>query len=115
VTGTLIGVLFFKFLETQTWLGQFRQAVPGIIVLYVLIAFPGGIGEVVYKLRDRLLRVVAARRGLVVPSLLADKRQAGAAAAEDQDDLLTAIAAGETGPNGSDGAAAEPVPQGTRS
>ncbi|HEX5267833.1 MAG TPA: ABC transporter permease [Acidimicrobiales bacterium] len=115
VTGTLIGVLFFKFLETQTWLGQFRQAVPGIIVLYVLIAFPGGIGEVVYKLRDRLLRVVAARRGLVVPSLLADKRQAGAAAAEDQDDLLTAIAAGETGPNGSDGAAAEPVAQGTRS
>jgi hypothetical protein len=114
VTGTLIGVLFFKFLETQTWLGQFRQAVPGIIVLYVLIAFPGGIGEVVYKLRDRLLRVVAARRGLVVPSLLADKRQ-GAASADEQDDLLTAIAAGRTEGNGSGPAAfEEPVAQEAR-
>ena len=114
VTGTLIGVLFFKFLETQTWLGQFRQAVPGIIVLYVLIAFPGGIGEVVYKLRDRLLRVVAARRGLIVPSLLADKRQGGAAG-EDQDDLLTAIASGRAGGNGNGPAAfEEPVPEETR-
>lgn len=115
VTGTLIGVLFFKFLETQTWLGQFRQAVPGIIVLYVLIAFPGGIGEVVYKVRDRLLRVVAARRGLIVPSLLADKRQ-GAANAEEQVDLLTAIAAGRTDGNGSGPAAfEEPVAQESRS
>jgi len=49
----------------------------GIVVL--LMFFPGGLGDIVYRGRDALLRILAARRGLVVPSLLADKRTAGAA------------------------------------
>lgn len=110
VTGALTGVLFFKFLETQTWLGQFRVAVSGVIALYVLIAFPGGIGQALYNLRDRALRVVADRRGLLVPTLLADRRQDGAAA-PGQGDLLSAIADGSA--NGSAGAEARP-PAGAR-
>ncbi|HET9731127.1 MAG TPA: ABC transporter permease [Acidimicrobiales bacterium] len=91
VGGMLIGVLFFKFLETQTWLGSYRVAVDGIIALYVLIAFPGGIGQAVYNVRDRMLRLVAARRGLVVPSLVADKRQLEDSGAPGEEDLLASL------------------------
>jgi hypothetical protein len=36
--------------------------------------FPGGLGELVYRGRDLLLRAVADRRGIRVPSLIADDR-----------------------------------------
>src|SRR5205823_3891633 len=39
----------------------------GLLVL--LMIAPGGLGELFYALRDRLLRLLAARRGLSVPSL----------------------------------------------
>ena len=35
--------------------------------------FPGGLGDLVYRGRDAALRFIATRRGLVVPSLLADR------------------------------------------
>ena len=60
------------------------------------LRLPRGLGQVVYNLRDRLLRMVADRRGLVVPSLLADKRQGGAGPSE-QEDLLAAMVAGGNG------------------
>jgi hypothetical protein len=41
-------------------------------VLLVLLILPGGLGDLVYRLRDGWLRWVAARRGIIVPSLLAD-------------------------------------------
>jgi len=37
---------------------------------------PGGLGEAVFRARDTLLRAIAKRKGLVVPSLLADVRVA---------------------------------------
>jgi branched-chain amino acid transport system permease protein len=90
VAGVIIGVLFFKYLESITALGQFHQVVSGVVALYVLSAVPGGLGQLVYDIRDRILRVVANRRGIVVPSLVADKRQK----AGQQDDLLATLAAG---------------------
>jgi branched-chain amino acid transport system permease protein len=42
----------------------------GIVVL--LMFLPGGLGEIVFRARDRVLRLIADRRGLVVPSLNAD-------------------------------------------
>jgi branched-chain amino acid transport system permease protein len=36
---------------------------------------PGGLGDVVFRVRDAALRWVASRRGLMVPSLVADTRQ----------------------------------------
>jgi branched-chain amino acid transport system permease protein len=43
-------------------------------VLVVLLVLPGGLAGLVYRLRDRWLRWVAARHDLVVPSLIADVR-----------------------------------------
>ncbi len=43
-------------------------------VLAVLLLLPGGLADVAYRLRDRVLRAWAARRGLHVPSLVADRR-----------------------------------------
>lgn len=73
LTGAITGVLFFRFLETQTWLEEFRQGVTGAGLLFVLYFFPGGIGQLIQSTRDRILKVIAARRGILVPSLLADK------------------------------------------
>lgn len=42
----------------------------GIVAL--LMFLPGGLGELVFRTRDWLLRLVADRRGLIVPSLNAD-------------------------------------------
>ena len=43
-------------------------------VLGVLLVLPGGLAELVYRLRDAVLRRFAAVRGIHVPSLVADRR-----------------------------------------
>lgn len=50
----------------------------GLGLLLLLLVMPGGLAEGAYRLRDSLLRRVAARRGLHVPSLVADSRVAAA-------------------------------------
>ena len=79
VTGVLIGVLFFKYLESITALGQVHELISGAALLWVLSVVPGGLGQVAYSLRDRVLRAVADRRRLLVPSLVADRRVEGTA------------------------------------
>jgi branched-chain amino acid transport system permease protein len=78
--GAIIGVALIE------GLGYFKSVFPETIRLYitfftgpiglifVLLALPGGLAEAIYKVRDRLLREVATRRGIMVPSLLADGR-----------------------------------------
>jgi hypothetical protein len=51
-------------------------------VLLVLMIIPGGIGDVLFRVRDAGLRWIANRRGLVVPSLVADARQPDTTRAE---------------------------------
>jgi hypothetical protein len=43
-------------------------------MVVLLMVVPGGLGQVAYGWRDGLLRWFAKRRGLVVPSLVADVR-----------------------------------------
>jgi branched-chain amino acid transport system permease protein len=74
ITGALIGVLLFKYLETLTWLGDLRLALNGAGLLVVLYLLPGGLGQLLFGFRDRILRRIADRRGILVPSLVADKR-----------------------------------------
>jgi branched-chain amino acid transport system permease protein len=72
--GAIIGVLIFRWLETITALGDLRLLITGTGLLVVLYALPGGFGQVLLNARDRYLRWVANRRGILVPTLVADKR-----------------------------------------
>jgi branched-chain amino acid transport system permease protein len=99
ITGTLIGVLLFKYLETLTWLGDLRLALNGAGLLVVLYLLPGGLGQIVYSLRDRYLRRVADRHDVLVPSLVADRRvEEGDDTAADEVDLLRGALASEPAP-----------------
>jgi branched-chain amino acid transport system permease protein len=72
VAGVLCGAVYFTWLNYFVRLAYLRLLISGAGLLLVLLLLPGGLGDVIYRLRDRFLRVVAARRGLVVPSLIAD-------------------------------------------
>ncbi len=71
--GAVIGALFLyggRWFLPPDW-----QLLPSAVgVLVVLTFLPGGLGELVNRGRDAVLRKVADRRGLVVPSLVADVR-----------------------------------------
>jgi branched-chain amino acid transport system permease protein len=80
--GAILGVLVFRWLETITALGDLRLLITGTGLLVVLYALPGGFGQLMLNLRDRYLRWVANRHGILVPTLVADKR------ADEGDDAL---------------------------
>jgi branched-chain amino acid transport system permease protein len=111
VTGALIGVLSFKYLESITALGQVHELISGAALLWVLSVLPGGLGQLVYSIRDRALRAVADRRGLLVPSLVADKRRPGGPdRSPDEEGLLVgALGGARPGANGR-GESESPVP-----
>ena len=98
LSGALMGVLLFRFIETLTFLGDvpllgnIRPLLTGGMLLVVLLVVPGGFGQMVFNLRDRYLRWVADRRGVLVPSLVADKRDTGGAGRDEG--LLTAALGG---------------------
>jgi branched-chain amino acid transport system permease protein len=100
ITGALIGVLLFKYLETLTFLGDLRLALNGAGLLVVLYLLPGGLGQIVYSLRDRYLVRVAERREILVPSLVADRRTEEGGRAADEVDLLRGALAVEPEPVG---------------
>ena len=74
LSGAIVGVLIFRWLETITALGDLRLLITGTGLLVVLYALPGGFGQVMLGVRDRYLRWVANRRDILVPTLVADKR-----------------------------------------
>jgi branched-chain amino acid transport system permease protein len=82
--GAALGAIYLRggdwFLPGPRW----QQLASALGVLLVLLVLPGGLGDLVYRLRDGWLRWVARRRGLVVPSLLADV----AVPAEEADHVL---------------------------
>jgi branched-chain amino acid transport system permease protein len=80
VPGAILGAVFIE------GFGYFRTIFPVAIqnllefitgpvgVIVVLLIVPGGLAQAFYMLRDNLLRKVADRRGILVPSLVADRR-----------------------------------------
>ena len=78
MTGVFAGAVY---LEGLTW---FQGALPsslrslftimgsGIGLVVILMFLPGGVGSLIFKGRDRLLREFADRKGITVPSLIAD-------------------------------------------
>ena len=73
IPGVLLGAVYVY--GAQYFLpGQWQFLATGAGLLLILMVLPGGIGAVLYDIRDWLLRQVAKRRKLVVPSLVADVR-----------------------------------------
>ena len=70
--GVLAGAAYFTALDYFVGLAQLRLLLSGAGLLLVLLIVPGGLGQLLYDARDRLLRAIAVRRGVVVPSMLAD-------------------------------------------
>ncbi len=81
VAGAVSGVFFFRILDfvlAKQFSGDVvtivRYSLSGAGLLGILYFLPGGLWQLVQRQRDRYLRWVAARRDLLVPSLVADKR-----------------------------------------
>ena len=73
LTGAVMGATYIR--GTQYFLPyQFQLLVTGVGMLLLLGLVPGGLGQLAFGFRDRYLRFVANRRGILVPSLVADKR-----------------------------------------
>lgn len=88
IPGAVLGAAYVR--GTELFLPpEWSLIASGIGILLLLMFAPEGLGGLVYAVRDRWLRRVAVRRGLLVPSLLADRR---VAAGE-----TTTIALGPTG------------------
>jgi ABC-type branched-subunit amino acid transport system permease subunit len=94
VAGAVFGALYVLgaqyFLPTY---GSFLAT--GLGVIMFLLAFPGGLGQLLYAARDKLLIRVAARRGIVVSTLTEDRRTDGAESLDVEEPVLAAATAGE--------------------
>ena len=72
--GAVLGAVFVK--GSQNLLsGPWTLFGTGFGLIVVLLVLPRGLGSLMFTTRDLLLRRVAQRRGIVVASLLADRRQ----------------------------------------
>ena len=106
--GALLGAVYVQgvdFFLPAEW--QFLATGAGLLL--VLLLMPSGFGGVLADVRDGALRRIALRRGLVVPSLLADVRVEEPAEAPPEEDVLAA--AGELA-EAEEAEAAEPEPAG---
>jgi branched-chain amino acid transport system permease protein len=73
VTGALLGSAYFNG-STYFFPGNVVfDALQPFAVLLLLFAAPGGLVSLLHSFRDAVLRIVAERRHLVVPSLFADR------------------------------------------
>jgi branched-chain amino acid transport system permease protein len=81
VPGAFLGAFFIKSLTWFDFLypAGIRLALPllgsGLGLIIILMFLPGGLGSLAYRVRDRLLRLVAKRHDIIVPSLIADVRE----------------------------------------
>jgi ABC-type branched-subunit amino acid transport system ATPase component/ABC-type branched-subunit amino acid transport system permease subunit len=72
ISGVLMGVALIEVLSYS--FPQYQLVFTGVGLLLVLLFLPGGLAEGVQSVRDRLLKVVATRRQILVPSLVADRK-----------------------------------------
>jgi branched-chain amino acid transport system permease protein len=73
--GAMLGALYVRGLPLLPFLRDIDQIsllTTGLGLLLLLLFLPGGLAEGMYRIRDRWLRRVAGRTGVLVPSLVAD-------------------------------------------
>jgi branched-chain amino acid transport system permease protein len=73
VPGAILGALFVRG-SSVLFPAEWAVLTSGAGLLVVLLVLPGGFGQVLFRARDRALRRIAERRGVIVPSLIADVR-----------------------------------------
>lgn len=79
----LEGIEYFGSVFPPTLRGVLGFLTTGLGTIVVLLFLPGGLSQLYYQGRDNLLRRVADRRGILVPSLVADAAKAPASSADD--------------------------------
>lgn len=95
LSGAVMGAAYVR--GTQYFLPQqFQLLVTGLGMIALLLLFPGGLSQITFGIRDRYLRWVADRRGVLVPSLVADRRVVDDEVVEAVLDEHTPIMEGET-------------------
>lgn len=100
VLGAILGATYIW--GTEYFLpraGRFLAS--GLGQLVILLIFPAGLGGLAYRGRDAILRWIANRRGIVVPSLVADVPQGAEVATRNDAELLNSAVAGALGEPGS--------------
>lgn len=75
VPGIIVAAAYFASLDFFVSSPRAQLFTSGAGLLLILLIFPGGLGQILYDLRDAFLRRVAVRRHIVVPSLVADVRE----------------------------------------
>jgi branched-chain amino acid transport system permease protein len=73
VPGAILGAIYV-FAMQYYMLPEFRFLATGFGLLAILLVLPGGLGAGIAEARDAALRWIARRRNIIVPSLLADRR-----------------------------------------
>jgi branched-chain amino acid transport system permease protein len=73
VPGAILGAIYV-FAMQYYMLPEWRFLATGVGLLAILLILPGGLGAGLAEARDAGLRWVARRRRIIVPSLLADRR-----------------------------------------
>lgn len=93
IPGAVLGAIFVygaQYLLPPGW----NIIASGAGLLLVLMFIPGGLGEAIFRVRDYALRQLANRRGIYVPSLVADTRVDDVSeAAKEEIDVLPEIEA----------------------
>ncbi|HVF75658.1 MAG TPA: ABC transporter permease [Acidimicrobiales bacterium] len=91
VAGAAYLIVFQRFPFFRT-IEFFDLLTTGVGLMVLLLFFPGGLAELGYRARDSFLRWVAARRGIHVPSLVADSlEEQGRPVSGTDPDLLTEV------------------------
>jgi branched-chain amino acid transport system permease protein len=97
--GAMLATLFIGVLQYGGFNTNVQVLASAVGVLVLLMLVPGGLAQVAYQMRDGILRGVAERRGIVVPSLVADVRDpdldigAPPAPQQEESDVLSRAAA----------------------
>src|SRR6185295_12392660 len=89
--GAILGAVWIGALRYGGFTPQIQQLASGVGVLLLLWLLPGGLAQVFYGTRDALLRTIAGRRHIVVPSLVADSRSDGSDADKAASDTTVAL------------------------
>jgi branched-chain amino acid transport system permease protein len=76
IPGAIAGAVYV-FGVQYYMLPEYRFLATGVGLLGILLVLPGGLGAGLAEARDAGLRWVAKRRGILVPSLVADRRDDG--------------------------------------